>query len=299
MIYMDIISMRDLDKETIEAIFSRATRAERGKSAERKGIVATAFFEPSTRTKLSFQSATERLGMKVIDFLTETSSLVKGESFSDTIRMLDNYCDALVVRHPKEGSARLAAKLANHPVINGGDGGNEHPTQALIDLYTIRKEKDRIAGLNVVLFGDLKHARTMHSLIYGLAMFEAQITLIAPKGLEPASGFVEAIEKKFGTKFKTRSEPNFAGADVIYSARVQEERFADKYEAKKVADQFRLNLEDLAVAKKDCIVLHPLPKRDEISPEVDSSPHARYFQQAANAVPVRMGIIEHCLEVEK
>lgn len=184
MIYMDMLSMRDLDKETIETIFSRAQKAERGKSSQRNGIVATAFFEPSTRTKLSFQSAAERLGMKVIDFLTETSSLVKGESFSDTIRMLDNYCDALVVRHPREGSARLAAKLALHPVINGGDGGNEHPTQALIDLYTMRKEKGKIAGLDVVLFGDLKHARTMHSLIYGLAMFGAKITLISPKDLK-------------------------------------------------------------------------------------------------------------------
>ncbi len=292
---MDIISMRELDKKTIEAIFGRAEEMEKGKFRERKGILATAFFEASTRTKLSFQSAAERLGMKVIDFAPESSSLVKGESFSDTIRTLDNYADAMVLRHPKEGSSRLAARLAGHPVINGGDGANEHPTQALVDLYTIRKEKGKIQDLNIVLFGDLKHARTMHSLIYALAMFGAKITLIAPKGMELAKEIVEEIKSKFGTKIMEKSAPDFADADVIYVTRVQEERFADKYEAKKIREQFRLRTSDLKAAKKDVIVLHPLPKIDEIEAEVDKSPHAKYFGQAANAVPVRMAIIDHCL----
>lgn len=299
LIPMDLVTMRELDKKTIEAIFERAGEIEKGKVRERKGILATAFFEPSTRTKLSFQSAAVRLGMKVVDFAPETSSLVKGENFSDTVRMLDNYADVMVVRHPKEGSTRLAAKLAKHAVINGGDGANQHPTQALIDLYTIKKEKGKIRGLGVVLFGDLKHARTMHSLLYGLAMFGAEITLIAPKGLEPAREIIKEIEEKFNAKIRQRSGPDFSGADVIYATRVQEERFADKYEAKKIKEQFRLTAEYLGTAKKDAIVLHPLPKLDEISTEVDRSKNAKYFEQAANAVPVRMAIIEYCLEGKK
>ncbi len=295
---MDIISMRELDKKTIEAIFEKAEKIEKGDFKERKGILGTAFFEPSTRTKLSFQSAAVRLGMKVVDFNPETSSLAKGETFSDTVRMLDNYVDVIAVRHPKEGSARLAAKLAQKPVINAGDGSNEHPTQALIDLYTIRNEKGKIAGLKVVLFGDLKHARAIHSVLYGLAMFGANVTLIAPKGLELNDETVNEIEEKFKTRIIRKSEPNFMDADVIYVVRVQEERFADKYEAKKVKEEFRLELADLDDAKKSVIVLHPLPKLDEIAADVDSSPHARYFQQAANAVPVRMAIIEHCLGVK-
>lgn len=295
MIVMDIISMRDLNKKEIDAIFKRAEEIEKGEYKERKGIVATAFFEASTRTKLSFQSAAERLSMKVVDFVPEVSSLIKGESFSDTVKILDNYADILIIRHPKEGSARLAAKLAKKPVINGGDGTNEHPTQALIDLYTIKKENGSIAGCNIVLFGDLKHARTMHSLLYGLAMFGANITLIASKGMEPNREIIDEIQNKFGAKISERNELNFTNADVVYVTRVQEERFADKYEAKKIREQFRLKLADLANAKKNAIVLHPLPRIDEISPDVDKSSHARYFEQAANAVPVRMAIIEYCL----
>lgn len=288
--------MRELDKKTIDAIFEHARKIENGEFRERKGIIATAFFEPSTRTKLSFQSAAERLGMKVVDFIPEVSSLVKGESFSDTIRMLDNYADVIVIRHQNEGSSKLAAKLAKKPVINGGDGANEHPTQALIDLYTILKEKKKIAGLKIVLFGDLKHARSMHSLLYGLGMYNTEIVLIAPKGLEPSTGIIEEIKKKFNVKITQKSEPDFSGADVIYAVRVQEERFADKYEAKKIKEQFRLEFSHLKNAKEDVIVLHPLPKIDEISAEVDKSAYAKYFEQAANAVPVRMATIEYCLK---
>lgn len=288
--------MRDLNKKIILSIFERAAKIEKGKFKERKGILATMFFEPSTRTKTSFLSAASRLGLKVIDFTPETSSLIKGESFSDTVRMFDNYADIIAIRHPKEGSARLAAKLAKHAVINGGDGANEHPTQALIDLYTIMKEKGRIKGLNVVLFGDLKHARAMHSLIYGLAMFGAKIKIIAPQGLEPGSEIVDEIKEKFGVKVEQGNEPDFRNADVIYVVRVQEERFADKYEAKKIKEKFRLKLVDLEKANKDAIVLHPLPKVDEISADVDKSSYAKYFEEAANAVPVRMAVIEYCLD---
>ena len=210
--------------------------------------------------------------------------------------MFDNYADAIVVRHPREGSARLAAKLARHPVINGGDGANEHPTQALIDLYTIQKEKGKLEGLSVVLFGDLKHARAMHSLIYGLAMFGAKIRMIAPQGLEVSQDILEEIREKFGAKVQLGNEPDFSNADVVYVVRVQEERFVDKYEAKKIKEKFRLKLADLEKAKKDAIVLHPLPKIDEISSDVDGSRYARYFEEAANAVPVRMAVIEYCLD---
>lgn len=287
--------MRDLDKKTINAIFERAEKIEKSQYRERKAILATAFFEASTRTKLSFQSAAQRMGMKVIDFSPEISSLAKGENFSDTIRMLDIYADIIVIRHRRDGSAKLAAKLAEHPVINGGDGANEHPTQALTDIYTIKKEKGKIAGLNITLFGDLKHARTMHSLLYGLAMFGANLTLIAPKGLEPNAEIINEIKSKFKTKIIQKNEPNFSNADVIYVVRVQEERFADKYEAKKIKEQFKLELSDLKTAKNDVIVLHPLPKIDEICNDIDKSGYARYFQQAANAVPIRMAILEYCL----
>ncbi len=290
--------MRDLDKKTIETIFERAENIEKFGYKERKGIITTAFFETSTRTKLSFQSAAKHMGMKVIDFVPETSSLVKGESFSDTIRMLDNYADAIIIRHPKDGSARLAAKLAKHPVINGGDGANEHPTQALIDIYTIKKEKGKITGLNISLFGDLGHARTMHSLLYGLAMSDVNLTLISPKGLEPNAEIIDEIKKEFKTEIVQKYEPDFTDADVIYVVRVQEERFADKYEAKKIKEQFKLELSDLKKAKSNVIVLHPLPKIDEISAEVDKSKHAKYFEQAANAVPVRIAILEYCMGME-
>src|SRR3989344_8638045 len=184
----DLISIRDLQKKDIESYLSEAARMEKligkpGSELLKGKVIANMFFEPSTRTNMSFQAATKRLGAKIMTFYPSTSSVAKGETLSDTVRMIDGYADAIVLRHPMEGSARFAADLAKHPVINAGDGGNQHPTQTLIDLYTIKKLKGKISGLSVSLLGDLKHARAMRSLLYGLSMFGAKITLVAPEAL--------------------------------------------------------------------------------------------------------------------
>ncbi len=293
---MDLISIRDLDKKELEKILALAEDMANGKPKKKHdGILATLFFEPSTRTRLSFQSAALRLGMNYIDFTAETSSIKKGETFIDTIKVISGYADVLVIRHPKEGSARLGADVSEKPVINGGDGGNQHPTQALIDLFTIRKIKGKISNLNISLVGDLKHARTMQSLVYALAMFGAKITLISPKGLELDAALVKEIEEKFNAKIKTKNDLVFDDADVLYVCRIQEERFADPYEAKRIKEQFMLRNEHMKNAKKDLIVLSPLPKINEISEDIDSSDKARYFEQAHYGVPVRMAIIDYVL----
>lgn len=297
---MDLISFRDLDKGTVERIFGLAeemdSQLEKRKVEKLDGIMATLFFEPSTRTKLSFQSAAERLGLQVVDFLADRSSLKKGESFTDTIKTVDGYCDIIAMRHPAEGAARLAAEVANAPILNGGDGANQHPTQTLLDLYTIRKLKGKIAGLNVHLVGDLKHARTMHSLVYGLGMFGAKVTMVAPKGLELEEHMVHEAEKKFNMKMEGRDSIDLKDADVLYVCRVQEERFIDKYEAAKVKKEFTIVPDYIRKGNEDLIIMHPLPKIDEIPPEVDAMPQAKYFEQARNGIPVRMACIKMLLE---
>ena len=295
---MDLISIRDLDKSAIDRILERAAAiAAKGPAPSVKGkVLATLFFEPSTRTKLSFQSAALRSGMSYIDFLPEMSSLRKGESFEDTIRIVAGYADVLAIRHPKEGAARLAADIIEKPVINSGDGANQHPTQTLIDLYTMKKAKGRIKGLNVTLLGDLKHARAMRSLAYALAMYGAKVSLAAPKGLEMEPAYVKELQERFDFHVSLKSEPGFADADVLYVCRIQQERFADPYEAKIVSDRFRVKKEDLKGAKDDLVILHPLPKINEIDAAIDSMKQARYFEQAHNGVPVRQAVLEYALD---
>jgi aspartate carbamoyltransferase catalytic subunit len=221
---------------------------------------------------------------------------VKGESLSDTIRMIDGYADALVIRHPMEGSARFAADIACHPVINAGDGGNQHPTQTLIDLYTIRKLKGKIGGLKVTLLGDLKHARAMRSLLYGLSMFGADVTLASPPELRMDEETIAEVREKFGAKPAQTQQISLSGCDVLYICRVQKERFSDQYEAERMQKEFRVGLPLLSSAKKGMVVLHPLPKVDEIPPEVDATPFAKYFDQAKNGVPVRMAVLYKCIK---
>jgi aspartate carbamoyltransferase catalytic subunit len=294
---MDVISIRDMEKKDIEGILDSAEAIHAGKKMPGISgkVLATLFFEPSTRTKLSFQSAALRSGMEYIDFLPETSSLKKGESFEDTVKTVEGYADALVIRHPKEGSARLAADILKKPVINGGDGGNQHPTQTLIDLYSIKKSKGRIKGLNVTLFGDLKHARTMRSLAYALGMFEAKVTLVSPLGLEMDPAYVKELEERFKLQVHVKTEPEFSEADVLYVCRIQQERFADPMEAKRVTEKFRIKKDDLKGAKDDLVILHPLPKINEIENSIDSMKQARYFEQAHNGVPVRQAVLEYAL----
>ncbi|MBU0532466.1 aspartate carbamoyltransferase [Candidatus Micrarchaeota archaeon] len=294
---MDLISIRDVGLKDIEAILDTTEKIHNKEhEVDLKGkILATLFFEPSTRTKLSFQSAAMRCGMEILDFLPESSSLKKGESFVDTIKTVTGYADALAVRHPKEGSARLAASVSNKPVVNGGDGGNQHPTQTLIDLFSIRKSKGRIKGLNVTLLGDMKHARTMRSLVYGLAMFNANITLVSPKGLEMDPRYLDEVNKKFGLNVKIDNTPNYSDADVLYVCRIQAERFADPYEAQRVQEEFRVKKADLKDAKEDLAILHPLPKINEIESSIDEMPQAKYFEQAHYGIPLRMAVLEYLL----
>ncbi|MBI2578841.1 MAG: aspartate carbamoyltransferase [Candidatus Aenigmarchaeota archaeon] len=292
----DIISVRDMRKEDIELVLEKAEETERtGKSGIMKGkILASLFFEPSTRTRLSFSSAMHSLGGNVIGFeSTEGTSVAKGENLADTIRMANGYSDLIVIRHPKEGAARFAAELSEKPVINAGDGANQHPTQTLLDLYSIKKFAGAIEGTNVTLLGDLKYGRVMKSLFYALSMFGANIHLSSPKGLEMPQSIVEEARQKFGADIMQSNEilEGIKGADVVYACRIQKERFADPYEAEKMQREFRLTLEILEKGKDDVIILHALPKVTEIEPSIDNTRHAKYFEQAALGVPVRMALI--------
>lgn len=291
---MDMISLRDLEKKEVESILDRAMEISNGEKIDLDGkILCTLFFEPSTRTKLSFQSAALRNNMKYLDFSYETSSLKKGESFTDTLKIVSGYADVIAIRHPKEGSARLAADVSEIPVINGGDGANQHPTQTLIDLFTIQKNKGRIKNLDVTLFGDLKHARAMRSLLYGLAMFGSNIKLISPKGLAMEEYYIDEIKKKFDAKIEIAEEPDF-DTDILYVCRIQKERFIDPYEAKQMIEKFRITKEDLA-NREDMIILHPLPKINELEGEIDGMKQAKYFEQAHFGVPVRQAVLERVL----
>src|SRR3989338_1604436 len=244
----DLISIRDLSKKDVESFLSEAAKMEKligtpGSELLKGKVIANMFFEPSTRTNMYFQAATKRLGAKIMTFYPSTSSVAKGETLADTIRMIDGYADAMVLRHPMEGAARFAADLAKHPVINAGDGGNQHPTQTLIDLYTIKKIKGKISGLSVSLLGDLKHARAMRSLLYGLSMFGAKITLVAPEALRMDQDILQECKGKFGAKVSQTQEIRLSGCDVLYACRIQKERFSDKYEAEKMQKEFRIDLE--------------------------------------------------------
>lgn len=293
---MDLISIRDLNKKDIDKILDNSEEILKGKKIDLKGrILATLFFEPSTRTKVSFQSAALRSNMGYVDFLPETSSLKKGESYIDTIKTLAGYADAMVIRHPKEGSARFAADFIDNPVINGGDGANQHPTQTLIDLFAIRKGKGRIGGLNVTLLGDLKYARTMRSLVYGLAMFGANITMVSPPGLEMEQTYIDEMKELFKFNVEVKNEPEYSEADVLYVCRIQQERFADPYEAKRITEKFTVRKDDLKNAKENLTILHPLPKINEIEPGIDQMKQAKYFEQAHYGIPVRQAVLEYAL----
>lgn len=296
----DIISIRDLKKEEIELILKTAEKMEayaRGEKAcnlmEGK-ILGTLFFEPSTRTRLSFTSAIQRLGGEVLGFTgVGITSMAKGENLTDTIKTVERYCDFLVMRHPMEGAARLAAEVSVKPVINAGDGANQHPTQTMLDLYTIKKLKGKISGLNVALLGDLKYGRVMRSLAYALSMFDVKLTLVSPPGLEMSRDIVEEIKEKFNkTPFETNDiDAGLRRADVIYICRIQKERFEDKFEAEKMQKAFRITPEVLEQCKEDIAILHPLPKVTEIDPRVDDMKAAKYFDQTFYGVPVRMAIL--------
>jgi len=296
---MDIVSIRDLSRNQIEQILDLAermipyARGEKFTKALGGRVLANLFFEPSTRTRLSFGSAMVRLGGAVLEVgPPSTTSIVKGETLADTIRMFESYADVIVLRHPHEGAARLAAHFSSNPVINAGDGAGQHPTQTLLDLFTIRRSKSEIEGINVVVVGDLKYGRTVHSLAEALALFGANLTFVAPPELQLPNETIREVERH-GRRpmLSSRLEDVISEADVLYVTRIQKERFPDPEEYNKVAGCYRVDNRLLREAKKDLIVMHPLPRVDEIAPEVDYTEHAKYFQQAFNGLPVRMALL--------
>jgi len=294
------VSIRDLSKEEIELVLSVSEEMEpiaSGREVSHRlagKVLATLFFEPSTRTQFSFQVAMSRLGGSYVGMAdTKVSSMAKGEDFHDTIKMIDGYVDALVLRHPRAGSAAEAADIAEHPVINGGDGANEHPTQALLDLYTIKKEKGRIQGVKIALFGDIRHARSYHSLIPMLAAFGARLYFVSPKELDAPEGLIDELKSKFNVDVRQTRDimEVIEEIDVIRLIRVQRERFASEEEYHRVKNSYVVNLELLKHAKREVIVMHGLPRLDELDRAVDETPHAVYFRQAANGIPVRMALL--------
>lgn len=255
-------------------------------------VLATLFYEPSTRTRLSFETAMLKLGGGNIGFAEpEITSVQKGENLADTIRTIENYADIIALRHSMEGAAKLAAEFSKVPIINGGTGAQEHPTQAFIDLYTIRKEKGKIDGLKIALVGDLRYGRTVHSLAFALALYNIQLYLVSPETLRMRNDVLQTIKNKIPVTENANLETIIPEIDVLYITRIQNERFPDVTEYSKVKGAYKIDLEILKGAKKDAIILHPLPRVDEIAAEVDNTPQARYFLQVWNGVVVRMALL--------
>ena len=256
-------------------------------------IVATLFFEPSTRTRLSFESAANQLGARIIGFSdASNSSVTKGETLKDTILMVSNYADLIVMRHPREGSARYASEVAKVPVINAGDGANQHPTQCLLDLYSIRKTQGRLDNLNIAFVGDLKYGRTVHSLAQALCNFNCTFHFVSPVELKMPS-YVKQTVKDNHLEYHQYTELTevIPFADIIYMTRVQRERFADPMEYERVKNSCILNKAMLKGCKENMKILHPLPRVNEIATDVDNTPYAYYFQQAHNGVFVRQALM--------
>lgn len=303
----DIISIKDFSKEEIEYILDYTkkmvpyAKGEKHTNVLKEKILSALFFEPSTRTRLSFESAMNRLGGRVIGFAEPSAtSQKKGESLADTIRMADSYSDAIVIRHPQEGAARLAGEFAKVPVLNAGDGAGQHPTQCLLDLFTIFTEKKKIKGNNIVLLGDLKYGRTVHSLAYALSLFKADLTFVSPESLKMPKEVINECKELGVEPISTTSlEKAIKEADVLYVTRIQKERFPDAEEYNRVVGTYKVDTTLLKQAKENLIVMHPLPRVVEIDPEVDKTKHALYFNQAFNGVPVRMALLSLILGGKK
>ena len=292
----DIISIKDFSREEIDYILkitqAMEPMAQKGSDILKGKILATLFFEPSTRTRLSFEAAMHKLGGSTIGFAeAEIASVKKGENLADSVRTVENYADIIAIRHPLEGAARLAAEFAKVPIINGGSGAEEHPTQALLDLYTVKKEKGKIDGLKIALVGDLRYGRTVHSLAYALSLYNIELYLISPESLKMRREVLQTIKEKIPVTEKISLEKIVPLVDVLYVTRIQKERFPDPAEYAKVKGVYKIDLKTLNEAKKDLIILHPLPRIDEIAAEVDKTSYARYFQQVWNGIVVRMALL--------
>jgi aspartate carbamoyltransferase catalytic subunit len=292
-----ITSAKQLSRGDIEAVLDRASEiaADPGAFTDRhdEALLGLMFFEPSTRTKMSFSAAIKRLGGDIVDMgPVDSSSVKKGESLADTVRVVEGYADALVLRHPSEGSAKMAGEFVDVPLINAGDGAGQHPTQTLLDLYTIR-ENAGLDDLTIGIMGDLKYGRTVHSLAYALTNFDAHQHFISPESLQlPRNVRYDLHEAGSSIKEHTELSEILPSLDVLYVTRIQKERFPDESEYREVAGQYQIDSSELKTASDDLTVMHPLPRVDEIAHDVDDTDHAQYFQQAHNGVPVRMALLD-------
>jgi aspartate carbamoyltransferase catalytic subunit len=290
-----LVSIDDLSTEEILKILDNAAEFEKNpvqKLLEGK-VIATLFFEPSTRTRLSFESAINRLGGKIVGFADAgVSSVSKGETLHDTIKMVSSYSDLIVMRHPIEGSARFASEISSVPVINAGDGANQHPTQTLLDLYSIRKTQATLDNLNIFMVGDLKYGRTVHSLMMAMSRWNTTFNFISPEELKMPEEFKLYLEN-LGLKYYEHLDFTdiISRADIIYMTRVQKERFSDPIEYEKVKNVYVLKNSMLANTKPNMRILHPLPRVNEIHTDVDNNPKAYYFEQALNGVYTRQAIL--------
>jgi len=282
----DIISIRDFGKENLESIFSATEKIIDLDPTKRREIargktLGYIFFEPSTRTRLSFQAAMALIGGTSLGIADVSSSSVqKGESLSDTVNVMSGYADILVLRHPLDGSSRFSAEISQKPIINGGSGTEEHPTQAIQDLFTIKREKKKIDGLKIGIVGDLKYGRTVYSLLHGLCNYDVDVHLISPEPLKIRKDSTYDIKKKLSYTESTNLDEYIDDLDVLYMTRIQKERFPDEEEYAKVRGSYVIGLDMVKKMKEDAIILHPLPRIDEISTDVDSSKQAKYFEQA-------------------
>ncbi|MCU0460421.1 MAG: aspartate carbamoyltransferase [Bacteroidales bacterium] len=290
-----LVSIDDFSKEETLKILDMAEGFEKQpvrKLLEGK-VIATLFFEPSTRTRLSFESAINRLGGKIVGFSDSSStSVTKGETLHDTIKMVSSYSDLIVMRHPIEGSARFASEVASVPVINAGDGANQHPTQTLLDLYSIRKTQGTLDNLNIFMVGDLKYGRTVHSLMMAMSRWNATFNFISPEELRMPDEFKLYLDN-LGLKYYEHTDFTdiISKADIIYMTRVQKERFSDPIEYEKVKNVYVLRNSMLGNTKHNMRILHPLPRVNEINTDVDTNPKAYYFEQALNGVFTRQAIL--------
>jgi len=291
-----IVSIRDMSQDDLTKVVETADLVKRGElSGFLNGkTVATLFFEPSTRTRLSFESAVFKSGGSVFGIANpKASSQSKGESFADSIRTVSGYCDVMVIRHPVEGAARMASELSGTPVINAGDGANQHPTQTFLDLFTIKESLGRLDNLKIGMMGDLKYGRTVHSLTDALAMFNNELIFISPPSLKMPRHILKELDDA-NIRYRTISDLEEAGdcdLDILYVTRIQKERFGDPQEYEKVAGVYRITQDTINMLGKDVRVMHPLPRVDEIAEEVDSMPNAIYFTQAHNGIPTRQALL--------
>jgi len=296
-----LITATQLSRGDIEAVLDRARTiaADPGAYAGRHAgtVLALCFFEPSTRTRMSFDAAATRLGIETIDMgNVDSSSVSKGESLADTVRVIEGYSDALVLRHPSEGAATMAAEFVDVPVINAGDGAGQHPSQTLLDLHTIR-ETHGLDDLTIGIMGDLKYGRTVHSLATALTNFDVRQHFISPESLAlPRSVRFDLHETGAQVREHKELDAVLPELDVLYVTRIQKERFPDENEYHRVAGEYQIDTATLTAAADDLSVMHPLPRVDEIAPEVDETAHAQYFEQAHNGIPVRMALLDTLLE---